>query len=150
MRVLIQRVKSAGVVVEGQNIAEIGQGLMLLVGVGKDDAEGDIEHLSKKVANLRIFEDKEHKMNLNVKQVDGQILSVPQFTLHADTRKGNRPGFDLSAEPEMAKGYWQKFNNLLKEDGIVLKEGLFGAHMEVGLVNDGPVTIWLDSKRKEG
>ncbi len=145
MRVLIQRVKSAKVAVEGRDIANIEKGLLVLVGVGKDDDEKDIEYLGKKIVNLRIFEDASGKMNLNIKQVNGQILSVPQFTLYADTRKGNRPGFDLSAEPNMAKDYWNKFNKLLGENGITVKEGIFGTHMEVGLINDGPVTVWLDS-----
>ena len=146
MRILVQRVKNAKVVIGGQNISGINQGLLILVGVGKDDAEGDIEHLAKKVVNLRIFEDEQGKMNLNIKQVNGKVLSVPQFTLYADTRKGNRPGFDKSAAPEMAKSYWSRFNELLRENKIDVREGVFGTHMEVCLVNDGPVTIWLDSK----
>jgi D-tyrosyl-tRNA(Tyr) deacylase len=87
-------------------------------------------------------------MNMNVKQVEGQVLSVSQFTLYADTRKGNRPGFDQSADPEMAREYWKRFNVLLRESGINVKEGIFGGNMEVELVNDGPVTIWLDSKSR--
>ncbi len=146
MRVLVQRVKGARVVVEGRSVAEIDKGLLLLIGLGRTDTIGEIEYLSKKVANLRIFEDENKKMNLNVKQVNGRVLSVPQFTLYADTRKGNRPGFDLSAEPNVAKDQWGKFNNLLKREGVDVREGIFGAHMEVALINDGPVTIWLDSK----
>lgn len=146
MRILVQRVKNAKVAVEGRDVSGIGQGLLLLVGVGKDDNEDDIEHIAKKVINLRIFEDEQGKMNLNIKQANGKVLSVPQFTLYADTRKGNRPGFDRSAGPEMAKEYWVKFNDLLRDNGIDVKEGFFGAHMEVELINDGPVTIWLDSK----
>ncbi len=148
MRVLVQRVKRAGVTVEGRNVSEIGTGLLLLVGVGKDDNVKDIERVAKKVINLRIFEDEQGKMNLNVKQVNGQILSVSQFTLYADTKKGNRPGFDQSADPKMAKEYWEKFNNLLRENDIDVKEGIFAAHMEVCLINNGPVTIWLDSKNR--
>lgn len=148
MRILVQRVKSAKVVVKGQDIADIKQGLLLFVGVGKDDETADIEYLAKKVVHLRIFEDEQGRMNLNIQQVKGQILSVPQFTLLADTQKGNRPGFDKSAEPEMAKEYWNRFNNLLLGNSIKVREGVFGAHMEVGLINDGPVTIWLDSKNR--
>lgn len=146
MRIVIQRVKCARVLVGGRSVAEIERGLLLLVGVARDDGEKDIERLSKKVVNLRIFEDEHGKMNLNVKQVNGSILSVPQFTLYADTKKGNRPGFDLSAGPEMAEEYWKKFNALLRDNGINVKQGVFGSHMEVELVNDGPVTILLDSK----
>lgn len=143
MRIVIQRVKSAKVTVEGRNVARIKRGLLLLLGVGRDDTIEEIERLSKKVVNLRIFEDEQGKMNLNIRQVNGQILSVPQFTLYADTRKGNRPGFDLSAEPKMAKDYWERFNNKLTEYDIDIKTGVFGAHMDVELINDGPVTIIL-------
>ena len=148
MRILVQRVKSARVVVESRIISGINHGLLLLVGIGRDDAEGDMERLSKKIAALRIFEDSQGKMNLDVKQINGKVLSVPQFTLYADTQKGNRPGFDHSADPEIAKDYWDRFNNLLRQNGIEVKEGIFGAHMEVKLINDGPVTIWLDSRIK--
>ena len=146
MRILVQRVKSAKVVNEGRDVSGIGQGLLLLVGVGKDDNEGNIERIAKKVINIRIFEDEQGKMNLNIKQANGKVLSVPQFTLYADTRKGNRPGFDRSAGPDTAKEYWGKFNDILRDNGIDVKEGVFGAYMEVELINDGPVTIWLDSK----
>ncbi len=148
MRILVQRVKKAQVVVDGNTVADTGKGLLLLVGIGKDDTSDDIEFLSRKIQNLRIFGDDQGKMNLNVKQVEGQVLSVSQFTLYADTRKGNRPGFDQSADPEMAREYWKRFNVLLRESGINVKEGIFGGNMEVELVNDGPVTIWLDSKSR--
>lgn len=147
MRILIQRVKSAAVSVDGKIVSEIGKGMLLLAGIGKDDKAEDIEKLAKKVVNLRIFEDEHRKMNLNIKQVEGQILSVSQFTLYADTKKGNRPGFDQSAGPDPAKNLWQRFNILLRNAGIEVKEGIFGAHMEVALINDGPVTIWLDSEK---
>lgn len=143
MKIVIQRVKKAKVGVEGRNIAEIERGLLLLVGVGRDDKLDEIEWLVKKVINLRIFEDEQGKMNLNIKQVDGKILSVPQFTLYADTSRGNRPGFDMSAEPKMAKEYWERFNDMLKVGGIDVKVGIFGARMDVELINDGPVTILL-------
>jgi len=148
MRILVQRVKKAQVVVEGNSVADTGKGLLLLVGIGKDDTLDDIEYLARKIQNLRIFGDDQGKMNLNVKQIEGQVLSISQFTLYADTRKGNRPGFDLTAAPEMAMEYWGKFNMLLREGGIEVKEGIFGVNMEVELVNDGPVTIWLDSKSR--
>lgn len=146
MRALIQRVKSAKVTVNKEVVSEISAGLLILLGIGKGDDEADITRLSKKVINMRIFDDARGKMNLDIKEKSGQILSVPQFTLYADTRKGNRPGFNLSAEPKIAKEYWMKFNNLIENEGISIREGVFGAHMEVELVNDGPVTIWLDSK----
>jgi len=146
MRILIQRVKEASVIVGGQEVANIAQGLVLFVGIGKDDGINDIEYLSKKVSNMRIFEDEQGKMNLNIYQANGRILSVSQFTLYANTKKGNRPGFDQSAEPAMAKEYWEKFNDLLRANGLEVAEGIFGAHMSVKLINDGPVTIWIDSK----
>ncbi|MBI5056499.1 MAG: D-tyrosyl-tRNA(Tyr) deacylase [Nitrospirae bacterium] len=148
MRILIQRVKTAKVIVDGQAVTEIGKGLLLLAGIGKDDNKDDIEYLARKAANLRIFEDEMGKMNLNVNQVRGEVLSVSQFTLYADTRKGNRPGFDQSASPDIAEEYWKLFNNMLREEGLTAKEGIFAAHMEVSLINDGPVTIWLDSKSR--
>ncbi|MEE8359436.1 MAG: D-aminoacyl-tRNA deacylase [Candidatus Omnitrophota bacterium] len=148
MRLLIQRVKSAKVTVGGRDIAVIGKGFLLLVGIGKDDNQDDIEAMAKKVSDLRIFEDGEGKMNLNIVQASGAILSVPQFTLYADTRKGNRPGFAASAEPDVAKDMWKGLNKRVRENGIPVSEGEFGAHMKVALTNDGPVTIWLDSKEK--
>lgn len=145
MRVVLQRVKSAKVKVDGPDKAEIGKGLLLFVGIGKDDTNEDIRRLARKVVNLRIFEDRDGKMNLNIKQVQAQVLSVSQFTLFADISKGNRPGFEPAASPGMAKELWEQFNDLLREDHVHVKEGIFGARMEVELVNDGPVTIWLDS-----
>ncbi len=138
--------KHAKVVVEKTEIAQTGQGLLIFVGIGKEDDTDDVGRLARKVLNLRIFEDEQGRMNLNVKQVKGQILSVSQFTLYADTRKGNRPGFDQAAEPGIAKQYWERFNSILRENGIDVKEGIFAANMEVSLINDGPVTIWIDSK----
>jgi len=142
----MQRVKKARVCVKGREISSIKRGLLLFVGVGKNDTEKDIEYLSKKVINLRIFNDDHGKMNLNIQQVKGQVLSVSQFTLHANTRKGNRPGFDQSAGPAEAKEHWNTFNNLLRTGGIEVREGIFRAQMEIEIINSGPVTIWLDSQ----
>ncbi len=146
MRVLVQRVESADVTVDGRMIAVTGKGMLLLVGIGQDDTIEDIERLVKKVINLRIFADENGKMNLNIKQAEGEILSVSQFTLYADMKKGNRPGFGNAAEPDIAKEYWEKFDSILRENGIKVEEGIFAADMQVGLINDGPVTIMLDSK----
>jgi len=146
MRILIQRVTQASVVVEGQEVSNIARGLVLFVSIGKDDGFDDVEYACRKVSNLRIFEDEKGKMNLDIHQVKGRILSVSQFTLHANTRKGNRPGFEESADPDMAKEYWLKFNDLLRRNGLDVVEGIFGSHMSVNLINDGPVTIWIDSK----
>ena len=148
MRVIIQRVKEAKVLVADKEISSIGKGLLLLVAVGKEDSDADINYLADKIKNIRIFEDDNEKMNLDIKQIGGQILSVPQFTLYADARKGNRPGFDKAAEPKAAEQVWKKFNNLLRNNTIPVKEGQFAAKMQVKLINDGPVTIWLDSKEK--
>ncbi|UCF87529.1 MAG: D-tyrosyl-tRNA(Tyr) deacylase [Nitrospiraceae bacterium] len=148
MRILTQRVKNAKVTAGGREAAEIGKGLLLFVGVGKNDDEQDIGYLCKKITNLRIFEDKNGKMNLDIRQAGGQVLSVSQFTLYADMRRGNRPGFDESAEPGMARSLWEKFNEELRKNGIDVRTGIFGAHMDVDLLNDGPVTIWLDSEEK--
>lgn len=148
MRLLIQRVKKASVQVEAKEIAAIQQGLLLLVAVGAGDDSKDIEYMVNKVLNLRIFADDSGKMNLSIRQMSGEILSVPQFTLYADTSGGNRPGFEQSAEPIIARKLWQDFNSALIDNGLIVKTGNFGAEMQVNLINDGPVTIWLDSKAK--
>jgi D-tyrosyl-tRNA(Tyr) deacylase len=148
MRILVQRVKNAQVIVDSHEIASISKGLLLFVGVGREDDKQDAQYLAGKIVNLRIFEDDSGKMNLAIRQVNGEILSVPQFTLYADTLAGNRPGFEQSAEPIKARELWEEFNSLLLENSVVIKKGAFGKNMQVGLVNDGPVTIWLDSKQK--
>ncbi len=145
MRAVIQRVERAKVSVEGKTIASIGKGLLLLIGIGKADDRKDTEYLSRKITNLRIFEDDKGKMNLNIKEVNGEILSIPQFTLFGDIRKGNRPGFDGAACPESAVEMWQELNARLRAENIPVKEGEFRTHMQVELVNDGPVTLWIDS-----
>ena len=146
MRILVQRVESADVTVDGRMVAVTGKGMLLLVGIGQNDTIEDIKRLAKKVINLRIFEDENGKINLNIIQAEGEILSVSQFTLYADTQKGNRPGFGRAAASDIAKEYWEKFNELLRKEGMKVAEGIFGANMQIGLVNDGPVTIMLDSK----
>ncbi len=148
MRVLIQRVTKASVFIEGREKASIGKGMLLFVGIGKGDTTEDIEYTSKKISRLRIFEDMNSKMNLSITQAGGQVLSVSQFTLYADTRKGNRPGFDHSAGPETARDLWLLLNSSLRDNGIEVKEGVFAAHMNVDLVNNGPVTIMIDSKNR--
>ncbi|MFC1807628.1 D-aminoacyl-tRNA deacylase [Candidatus Omnitrophota bacterium] len=146
MRLLIQRVKRSIVHVDGRVVSEIKKGLSVFVGIGVDDNDEDIRKLAEKLVNLRIFEDDAGKMNLNLAQAKGEVLSVPQFTLFADTSRGNRPGFELSAKPDRARILWEEFNSLLKSLGAEVKKGVFGSHMDIELVNDGPVTIWLDSK----
>ena len=145
MRVVLQRVKNASVTVSGERISEIGEGLLLLVGVAKDDREGEASWLAEKIAGLRIFNDEGGKMNLGVRDVGGEILAVSQFTLLADTRKGKRPSFIKAALPEEAKPLFDYFCERLREAGIAsVKTGSFGAMMDVALVNDGPVTIVLE------
>ncbi len=145
MRVLLQRVKEAGVRVGGKKISEIKKGILMFVNVGKNDTEEDINYIARKVSNIRIFEDEQGKMNLSIKQVKGSILSVSQFTLYADTKKGNRPYFGESAPPDDAYKKWKMLNERIRGEGIVVEEGEFSARMEVYLINDGPVTILLDS-----
>jgi D-tyrosyl-tRNA(Tyr) deacylase len=140
----VQRVKRASVAVGGRPVSGIEKGLLLLVGIGRDDSGDDISRAATKIASMRIFEDPGGKMNLDVRQARGSVLSVPQFTLYADTRKGNRPGFSGSAPPDEARRLWKDFGDKLRAEGLEVKEGAFGEHMEVELVNDGPVTIWLD------
>lgn len=149
MKVVIQRVKHASVEVEGRITGAIGHGLLLLVGFEESDHPEDLEWMSRKVVNMRIFNDEQGLMNLSLKEVKGEILTVSQFTLHASTKKGNRPSFIAAARPEQAIPLYETFNDLLKlETGKAVKTGIFGAMMEVTLLNDGPVTIIIDSKNK--
>ena len=149
MKIVLQRVKSASVAIEGSVVGEIDQGLLLLVGVGPDDTRDDASYLARKIAGMRIFSDENGKMNLSIDQVGGKILSVSQFTLFADTKKGNRPSFTGAASPEAANKLYEEFNEiLLTEYGLIVETGEFGADMQVSLVNDGPVTILLDTKNQ--
>nr|WP_295347189.1 D-aminoacyl-tRNA deacylase [uncultured Streptococcus sp.] len=147
MKLVIQRVKSASVSIDGQVYNAIQQGLLLLVGVGPEDQQEDLDYAVRKIVNMRIFSDDEGKMNLSVKDIQGEILSVSQFTLFADTKKGNRPAFTGAAKPDMAEAFYQEFNQELAKE-VSVEAGVFGADMQVELVNDGPVTIILDTKNK--
>ncbi|MEQ0487510.1 D-aminoacyl-tRNA deacylase [Anaerococcus murdochii] len=147
MRAIIQKVTKANVVVEGDLISEIGNGYMILIAVKDTDNEDDLAYIKRKIANLRIFEDEDGKMNLSLKDTGGEILLVSQFTLYGDARKGNRPSFTESAGLEKANDYYEKLRDELVNEGFIVKTGQFQAHMEVSLVNDGPVTIILDSER---
>jgi len=146
MRTLIQRVSEASVVVDGEIIGQIGRGLLVLVCAMDGDADEQAEFLARKVTNLRIFEDEQRKMNKSILDVGGSALVVSQFTLAADTSRGNRPGFSRAARPEEGNRLYELFSVLLTEHGIIVETGKFGADMKVGLVNDGPVTIWLDTE----
>ena len=148
MRVVLQRVKEASVTINGQKKVSIGKGLLLFVGIHKNDTPEIVEHMAGKIGRLRIFEDENGKMNLDIKYVSGEVLSVSQFTLLGGTSKGNRPGFDNAAAPETAEGLWERFNSAVLRSGIPLRAGKFGAHMEIGLINDGPVTFVMDSNKK--
>ena len=149
MRVLIQRTTAASVVIEGKINGQIEKGLVLLVGICAEDTVEDIDWLVQKIASMRIFTDEEGKMNLSVQEIGGAFLVISQFTLFASTKKGNRPGFTNSAKPEVAVPLYEEFIRRLKSTGIKVETGIFGADMKVQLINDGPVTIWLDSKNKE-
>ena len=144
MRALIQRVSQASVSVEGQTISIIGKGLLILLGIGHGDGEEQVRFLAEKVANLRIFEDEQGKTNLSVLDVKGEAIVVSQFTLYADTRKGRRPSFIDAALPDVAEPLVDRFAALLRGNGIPTQTGKFGAHMDVEIHNDGPVTIWLE------
>lgn len=146
MRVVIQRCAQAEVRIDGERVGAIGKGFMLLVGVTEGDTQSDADILAKKTAQLRVFEDLEGKMNLSLNDVGGSILSISQFTLYADCRKGNRPSFIRAARPETAEPLYDYFNRVLREQyGLHVETGRFGADMQVDFVNDGPVTILLDS-----
>jgi D-tyrosyl-tRNA(Tyr) deacylase len=144
MRVLIQRVSQASVTVDQQVISKIGKGLLILLGVGHGDGEEQAQFLAEKVANLRVFEDEQGKTNLSVLDVKGEAIVVSQFTLYADTRKGRRPSFIDAALPEMAAPLVERLAELLRGLGVPTQTGRFGAHMQVEIHNDGPVTIWLE------
>lgn len=145
MRVVLQRVVRATVRVGDETVAEIGPGLVLLVGVGADDAFGEYDRLAEKVFNLRIFEDDRGKMNRSLSDAGGEILVVPQFTLYGDVRKGRRPSWAKAAPPEVAADRVEAFARALEARGAVVKRGAFREHMEVELVNDGPVTLMIDA-----
>jgi D-tyrosyl-tRNA(Tyr) deacylase len=150
MIAVIQRVSSAFVSIEGKEKATIGKGLLVLLGITHHDADEDIEWLSGKIVNLRIFADAEDKMNLALQDVGGDILLISQFTLHASTKKGNRPGYNEAARPETAIPLYEKMIAALSEKlGKPVATGEFGANMQVGLVNDGPVTIIIDTKNRQ-
>jgi D-tyrosyl-tRNA(Tyr) deacylase len=144
MRILLQRVTRASVRVRGELVSEIGPGLLLLVGVGRDDGFGEYDRLAEKIVNLRVFEDDDGKMNRSVADVGGQVLVVPQFTLYADIRRGRRPSWDAAAPPEVAADRVEAFARALESRGADVRRGAFREHMAVELVNDGPVTIWID------
>jgi len=144
MRVVLQRVNYGSVSVDGRTIAQIGPGLVILLGVGPSDGEAEIEYLVNKIANLRIFEDEQGKINRSVLDIGGSALVVSQFTLYADTRKGRRPSFTDAAPPELARPLVDRFAQRLNQAGVLTQTGEFGAHMQVTIHNYGPVTIWME------
>jgi len=147
MRAVIQRVIEAKVEVEGKIIGQIGPGLLVYLGVGREDAEADAQFMAEKLANLRIFSDDAGKMNRSVIDIGGGVLLISNFTLHGDCRKGRRPSFDAAGEPGLAEGLYEKVAQLIAQQGVPVEKGSFGAHMHVTSVNDGPVTFLLDSSR---
>lgn len=144
MKIVLQRCKQAKVTAEGKLTGSIGKGFVLLVGITHEDTEKEAEWLADKIVNLRIFEDEDRKMNQSLKDVGGEILSVSQFTLYADCNKGRRPSFVDAAVPDMANAMYERFNELLRSRGVKVETGVFGAMMEVDLINDGPVTLVLE------
>ena len=149
MRVVIQRVSEASVTINDAIEGKINTGFMILLGIGHEDSNEDIEWLTQKITNLRVFSDEEGKMNLSILDIKGEILLISQFTLFASIKKGNRPSFIQSAKPEIAIPLYEKFIESLKDFGISVSTGIFSADMKVSLTNDGPVTIIIDSKNKE-
>jgi D-tyrosyl-tRNA(Tyr) deacylase len=147
MKAVIQRVANAQVTVDEKIVGKIEKGLLILLGIGKDDSDEDIDYLVRKIIHLRIFNDTDSKMNLSIKDIDGDVLIISQFTLFADTKKGNRPSYIQAAQPIIAKNLYEKFlHDFEKEFDKKIQEGIFGADMKVELLNDGPVTIIIDSK----
>ena len=148
MRAVIQRVSQAKVVVDENTVGQIGKGFMILLGVHEQDTQADVDYLVGKISKLRVFEDDQQKMNRSIIDVGGEILSISQFTLFADTKKGNRPSFVQAAKPDTAIPLYEAFNEGLRQVGIPVETGIFGADMKCHLVNDGPVTIIIDSQNK--
>ncbi len=144
MKLLVQRVKNAEVKVEGKTVGKIDKGFLVLCGVTHTDTKEIADYLVKKLCNLRVFEDENEKMNLSIKQIQGELLIVSQFTLYADTTGGNRPSFIEAAKPDMANELYEYFCDKCSKENINVQKGVFGAHMEVSLINDGPVTIMLE------
>ncbi len=150
MRALLQRAAAGAVRVEQQLIGSIGSGLVILLGIGQGDTNDDVAYLVRKTVNLRIFDDSQGKMNLSLKDIGGAALVISQFTLYADTRRGNRPGFEPAAPPELAEQLYQQYIEGLRQQGVTVATGRFGADMLVNISNDGPVTILLESPAKGG
>ncbi|HSJ39194.1 MAG TPA: D-aminoacyl-tRNA deacylase [Planococcus sp. (in: firmicutes)] len=146
MRVILQRSKRASVTVEGSVTGAIASGYVLLVGITHEDTEKDADYCARKIAQMRLFEDDEGKMNRSIFESGGDILSISQFTLYGDIRKGRRPSFVEAARPDKAEPLWNYFNEMLRNEGLKVEEGVFGAMMDVELVNDGPVTMIVESK----
>ena len=149
MRALIQRVSQASVAVDGQTVGSIGHGLVVFLGIGQGDSEADAAYLVEKIANLRIFADPEGKFNLSALDTAGEVLLISQFTLYAETRKGRRPSFTGAAPPEEARPMTEKVEDMLRERGLQVAAGVFQAMMSVSLVNEGPVTIFIDSEDRK-
>lgn len=147
MRAVVQRVSRGQVTVDGEVVGQIGRGYVVLLGVSKEDTAEAADYMAEKVAGLRVFEDEAGKLNLSVQDVGGEVLAVSQFTLYGDVRKGRRPGFDRAGRPELAEPLYERFVAKLREYGITVATGRFQTHMHVELVNDGPVTILLDSEK---
>src|SRR5437588_6548087 len=146
MRALLQRVSHASVTVDGKVVGRIGQGLLVLLGVGQDDSEVQVKTLADKIVHLRIFGDDEGKMNRSLLDVGGEVLVVSQFTLYADMRRGRRPSFIDAAPPSLAEPLVERFKEAIAEYGLTVASGIFGAYMQIDIRNEGPVTIWLDSE----
>ncbi|MBE1283079.1 MAG: D-tyrosyl-tRNA(Tyr) deacylase [Rhodobacteraceae bacterium] len=148
MRALIQRVSDASVTVEGKVVGEIGPGLLVLICAMQGDDQAQADYLTAKIAKLRVFKDDDGRMNQSVRDIKGSVLVVSQFTLAADTRRGNRPGFSQAAAPEDGRRLYEYFADRLVQEGLPVERGVFGADMKVQLLNDGPVTIWIDTEDK--
>jgi len=148
VRAVFQRVTRASVSVDGKEVASVGKGAMVLLAVGKEDTEKDVEYMAEKIAGLRVFPDSDGKMNLSLTDVGGEVLLISQFTLYGDVKKGKRPGFDGAAPPEMGERLYLHTAEALNRLGVPTRTGVFGAYMQVELVNDGPVTILISSKKE--